>query len=354
MRFADAFECGFAGSDVSMRHEFPARSPLAERLHLQRWDSYLKRSLLHPHALRTANADVFHIIDHSYAGAAKWLPGARTIVTCHDLALLAIGRADLPGRERRAVGRFRRRVSAMAQVAAVVCDSTATKRDVLRFTAVSPQRIRVIPAGVAPVFRPLPPAERDDARRRLGVGARFVLLHVDTGGFRKNVPATLRTLAVLRASGTDIALARVGVALNQNMRQLAANLGVAAHVKELGRPRDVELCAMYGAVDALIFPSLHEGFGLPVLEAMACGTPVVASNIGALDELLDGSGLTAPPDDIEGFAAAVRDIVSSPALADRLSTAGLARAQSFTWQRVVEDYRRLYLEVSQTQSSSRR
>jgi glycosyltransferase involved in cell wall biosynthesis len=191
----------------------------------------------------------------------------------------------------------------------------------------------------------MPADQRDGARRRLGVRARFVLLHVNSGGFYKNVPATLQTVATLRASGTDVALVRVGVPLGRDMRRLAARKGIAAHVKELGRPSDAELCSIYGAVDALIFPSLHEGFGLPVLEAMACGTPVVASDISALDELLGGAGLMAPPHDAHALAAAVDQVLSSQGVAERLRTAGLVRAQSFTWERVVEDYRRLYMDV---------
>lgn len=168
---------------------------------------------------------------------------------------------------------------------------------------------------------------------------------VNSGGFYKNVRATLQTVAALHASGTDVALVRVGVPLGRDMRRLAARTGIAAHVKELGHPKDAELSSIYGAVDALIFPSLHEGFGLPVLEAMACGTPVVASDISALDELLGGAGLMAPPRDAHALAAAVDQLLSSQGVADRLRIAGLARAQSFTWQRVVDDYRRLYIDV---------
>ncbi|MEO6858658.1 MAG: glycosyltransferase family 1 protein [Solirubrobacteraceae bacterium] len=347
MRYADGLERGFEGTDVSVRQEYPSTSPLARRVHLGRVDSYLQRTVAHPRALRSARADLFHIIDHAYASVAHALPAHRTVVTCHDLILLAVDRGDLPTRARRAVGRYRRTVSTMAKVAAVACVSEATKRDVLRFTDVQPERIHVIPGGVGAGFRPMPPAQRSDARRRLGIEARFVLLHVSSGGFYKNVPATLRTMAALRSSGTDVALVRVGYPLRQDQRELASRLGLAAHVKELGRPDDAELTTIYGAVDALIFPSLHEGFGLPVIEAMACGTPVVASNITALDEVLGGAGLMAPPNDIHALAAAVDQILSSPAAADRLRSAGLARAQSFQWQRVVDDYRRLYTEVVQ-------
>ncbi|MGH3607909.1 MAG: glycosyltransferase family 4 protein [Pseudonocardiaceae bacterium] len=345
MRYANALERGFAGTEVSVRHEYPSTFPLAKRMRLGRVDSYLQRSILHPRALRTARADLFHIIDHSYARTANVLPADRTVVTCHDLILLAIAPEDLPPRQRRVVARWRRTVRTMARVAAVACDSEATKRDVLRFTDVRPERVRVIPAGVDAGFRPIPEDQRHDARRRLGVDARFVLLHVSSGGFYKNVPGTLRTVANLRGSGTDVCLVRVGMPLNAEMRRLAERLGVAAHVRELGRPDDIALNAIYGAVDALLFPSLHEGFGLPVLEAMACGTPVVASNISALQELLGGAGVTAPPHDVQALATAVEQVLSDQALADRLRTAGLARARSFRWQRVVDDYRQLYFDV---------
>ena len=347
MRFAAVLENGFAGTDVSLRHEYPATFSPARLLKLHRFDSLFQRSVVHPRALRNARADVFHIIDHSYSGAAIGLPAHRTVVTCHDLVLLATSRADLPAWERHAVERFRRQVRTMARVAAVVCVSETTKRDVLRFTDVLPERIQVIPNGVAAHFRPMRPSDREEARGRLGVQARYVLLHVSSGGFYKNVRATLQTVAALRASGREVALVRVGQPANREMRRLAARLGIAAYVKELGHPTDAELVSIYGAVDALIFPSLREGFGLPVLEAMACGTPVVASDISALNELLGGAGLIAPPHDTHALAAAVDQVLTVPDVAERLRAAGLARAQSFGWQRVIDDYRRLYFDVAQ-------
>jgi glycosyltransferase involved in cell wall biosynthesis len=346
MRFASELEAGFAGTDVSVRHDYPATFPLARFLRLGRVDSFVQRSLVHPRALRNARADVFHILDHSHAGTASALPAHRTVVTCHDLVLLATPRADLPMWERRAVERFRRQVRTMARVAAVACVSEATKRDVLRFTDVRPERIRVIPNGVAAQFHPISPPERETARRRLGVRARFVLLHVSSGGFYKNVRATLQTVSTLRAAGTDVALIRVGAPLGRDMRELADRTGIAPYVEELGHPTDSELVSIYGAADALIFPSLREGFGLPVLEAMACGTPVVTSDIDALNELLDGAGLTAPPHDTQALAAAVDQVLTAPGVAERLRAAGLARAELFSWQRVIDDYRRLYTDVA--------
>jgi hypothetical protein len=89
MRFADALERGLAGTDVSLRHEYPSTLALARTLHLERGDNHFQRWLVHRRALRNVRADVFHIIDHSYGGIANALPAHRTIVTCHDLSLLA-------------------------------------------------------------------------------------------------------------------------------------------------------------------------------------------------------------------------------------------------------------------------
>ncbi len=126
-------------------------------------------------------------------------------------------------------------------------------------------------------------------------------------------------------------------------RALCESLGVADVVTDLHHVSDARLVELYNACDVLVFPSFYEGFGLPVLEAMACGTPVAASNTPALVALADGVALFADPLDVDGHTANVRSVLESPTPAAR--ERGLARAASYTWERTVLQYTELYRAV---------
>src|SRR5205807_8863596 len=170
---------------------------------------------------------------------------------------------------------------------------------------VAPERVHVVPQGVAAHFRPLDP-ERPAARRAaLGLSDRRLVLHVTSGGFYKNIATTLRVVAAVRAAGHDAVLVRAGLGPQADESQLAASLDLDGAFLPLGTVSEDELVELYNAADVLLFPSFYEGFGWPVLEAMACGTPVVASDAAALVELADGAVLHAAPTDVDGLAAAV-------------------------------------------------
>lgn len=346
-RLADEAERGFASHPryamTAMRMRL---SPATARIPLlRRVESYATRFLAYPVAARTRRARLYHIIDHGYAHAAALLPPERTIISCHDLTLLVAAEGGAGFRPARiSLARFRWSVSFLRRAAAVIVPTQATSRDVVRLAGVDPGRIHVVPYGVDARFRPLGEQHRIDLKRRITAAPRL-LLHVSTGDPYKNVPATLRALAALRASGIDAVLARAGRPLTEDQRLLAASLRIEPFIIDHGAVPDAKLVELYNAADALVFPSFYEGFGWPPLEAMACGTPVVTSTAAALMEVTGDAALHAPATDIDGFAAALRSVLTSPDVAQRLRWAGVAHANGFSWQRTIDGFAAAYDSV---------
>lgn len=298
-------------------------------------------------AAALGGADVYHVVDHGYADLVAALPRSRTIVTCHDLMLLrAAGAGADIGASRSALARFRFSVSFLRRAAHVACDSEETRRDVVRLAGVVEQRASVIAPGVDERFRVLDDARRQRVRAQLGRPGEKLLFHISTGLDYKNVPATLRTLAALLEFGVRARLVRVGPPLSLNDDALHRALGLEQHVNELGWVSDERLVDAYNACDLLLFPSHHEGFGWPVLEAMACGTPVAASDCAALRETAGDAALLAAPSDIAGHVANARSILEGDRLAADLVARGIRRAGMFTWQRTATAYVGLYRRVS--------
>lgn len=348
-RLADELERGVAGRPrVAISSATVHESAMAARVGLRRVDSYAARFLRYPLAASRLRGDVYHVIDHGYAHVAALLPPERVVISCHDLMLLnaAEGRAGFaPGRL--SLARFRWSTSYLRHAACVVCPSETTKRDVVRLRGVPADRIGVVPYGVGARFRPLTTDERARARASLGAAGRHVLLHVSTGDPYKNVAGTLRVLAALRADGADVTLVRAGKRLTDEQSRLARDLGVTGAIIDAGRVPDDRLVELYNACDVLLFPSFHEGYGWPPLEAMACGTPVVTSDCAPLVEVTGGAALTAPADDVAALARAVRAILESEDLRTEMRARGIDRAAQFTWRRTVDGFVEVYERVAE-------
>lgn len=258
------------------------------------------------------------------------------IVTCHDLIPLVLSRqylAPLPGARAlqwlRDVARYRtaRRVIAISQ---------ATKNDLVEHVGVAPERIDVVHSGVdhARFSAAFVPGERERVARRLGFDAPF-LLCLGASDVRKNLPLLVRAFA---HSGVakDAKLVFAGpISARQRARlqEAARATQVESRVLILGYIDDALLVALYRQCLAYIFPSSYEGFGLPILEAMACGAPVLTSTLSSLGEVAGDAALTLPAIDRELLADGIRRIVSDEALRASLRERGLEHVQGFTWKR---------------------
>ena len=294
--------------------------------------SSLLRSIVHiPRALRRMRIDVFHGMDHvgiPFAGKT-----GRCVVTVHDVIPLVLPHT-FTRRHRLVVRTALARVRRQADL--VVVPSRAVQRDVVRYLRVPEDRVAVTPHGCEARFNPA----ADDvaaaaAAARYGLPARY-LLAVGTLEPRKNLTTLLRAFARLRdRSEVDPALGLVIAGargwLDDPIFRTVQSLGLEDAVRFPGFVDDDDLPALYRGAELVVFPSLYEGFGLPLLEAMACGVPVVASNTSALPEVAGGAAMLVDPLDIDAMAQAIARVLDDEALRARLREDGLARAAQFSW-----------------------
>jgi len=218
------------------------------------------------------------------------------------------------------------------QARRVIAISQATADDLTRFYRIPPERIAVVPHGVDEQFYPRSPEECARVRHRYGLHKPF-LLHVGTLQPRKNLVRLLHAFALLAQEDQDLELVLAGKRgwLASTIDAALAASPVRHRIRLLGHVAESDLPALYSAAEVFVFPSLYEGFGLPVLEAFACGTPVVASRRGALAEVA-GPAVTCDPSSVADIARAIR-IARDPTRRSALVAAGREHARRFSWIR---------------------
>jgi glycosyltransferase involved in cell wall biosynthesis len=215
-----------------------------------------------------------------------------------------------------------------------------------------PDRIRVVPLGIDPeLFHPVEVSA--EFRRRYGLepGRRY-LLYVGSENPRKNLPRLVQALAIVRRKMPRVSLIKVGTPEHLTHYELLKNQIHAAGLDDaflfIGHVTQEDLASLYSAADAFVFPSLYEGFGLPPLEAMACGAPVICSNTASLPEVVGDAAIMLDPYDIDAWANAILQVLEDDALRQELCSRSLARAAQFTWERTVQQTIRVYQEVDGT------
>jgi len=271
-------------------------------------------------------ADLFHALDH----LLPYLTRIPSVFTLYDLTYRVqpathntLNRLYLT----LLMPTFLRRASA------VIAISESTRRDALRAYRLDPARMTVVYGGVDPGFCPTPPVAQAAVRQKYVLPERFIL-SVGTIEPRKNLTALLDAYHTLRQSDSELGLVIAGRRGWRNagfFEQLRA-LGLEAEVHLLGPVPDADLPALYGAAAVFAYPSLYEGFGLPPLEAMACGTPVVAGNTSSLPEVVGDAGLLVGPHDVAGLAACIKTVLADTALRAKMRARGLMQARRFTWE----------------------
>ncbi len=290
----------------------PARvAPKAARY----WSHYV----IYPWRARRQAGEVNHIIDHAYGYLAGAIDPRRMVVTVHDMIALKTRHGFIR----------RHNLSGICRAAQVICVSEATRREFLRLSGYPPEQAHVIHEGVGEEFFVEP---EGDPFKQLGLPRARYLLHIGHVFPYKNIPGLLRIFSQLvDDKGADLFLLRVGGPFTREQRRLAQQLGIENRIRHLGYAQSQQLPLLYRCAELLLFPSLDEGFGFPVLEAMASGLPVVASQRGALPEVAGQAALLADPSHPTALADRVRELLKDSTLRAQLKEAGQERARQFTW-----------------------
>jgi glycosyltransferase involved in cell wall biosynthesis len=288
--------------------------------------------------LRRRPVDLFHGV----TGFELPRGGAcRLVTTVHDLIPLRFPSLT-PWRHRWAVRLLL--PGALRRAARVIAVSRATREEVLDRYRLPPERVVVVPEAAHPRFAPPPAPERARVRARHGLPGPYVLF-VGLLEPKKNLGILLRAVARLRRRerfrGTTLAIAGAAGWGLGDLAGEAAGLGVGDLVRLLGPVPDQDLPALYAEALAFVFPSLWEGFGLPVLEAMASGTPVIATCRGAVPEVAGDAALLVEPE-VDPVADALDRLLGDPALRERLREAGCRRARTFSWERAAAETLAVY------------
>ncbi len=294
-----------------------------------------------PRALREVRPDICHFTNY----LAPLTSGCPYIVTIYDMTLFVTPRLHRFKKlvlDRTLIPHVARRANAIITV------SNSARDDIVRFLGVPRDKIRVIHGGVAPAFCPITDRTAlDVVRARYSLSQPYIL-YVGTIEPRKNLLRLVQAFARLKKKGLPHKLAIVG-------QQGWHCAPVFAEVERLGLAHDVvftgyvpfeDLPVLYSGAEVMAFPSLYEGFGLPVVEAMACGAPVVTSNTSSLSEVAGGAGLLVNPLSVDEISDALHSIHTDRSLRDSLSERGLARASHFTWEQSARNTLDLYEKVA--------
>lgn len=331
---------------------FGAHGPAGAALMVDRLLNRLWDYPRHVARLR-AQHDVFHVIDHSYSQLVHRLPAERTVVTCHDLDTF---RSVLyPHEERHSVAfrlMTRRILAGFRQAARVTCDTAAIRDEIVSFGLVAPDRLVVAPVGVGPTFASGPEANADRTAARLTgtpEGA-LEILHVGSTIPRKRIDLLLRVFAEVGRRIAPLHLVRVGGPFTPEQQRLARELGVDDRIVVLERIDEPTLAALYRRAAVVLLPSDREGFGLPLVEALACGTPVLASDIAVLRETGGDAADYCAPGDVAAWCRGLIALLEERR--DHLErwaarrARGAAQARRFTWQRFASQLAQIYAELA--------
>jgi glycosyltransferase involved in cell wall biosynthesis len=321
-------------------------------------DRALNRHCDYPRRLgrlaRAGRFDLFHIVDHSYAQLVHALPPGRAIVTCHDLdafrCLLSPSHEPRPWWFRALA---RRVLSGLQKAAAVACDSEATRQALRAYNLVTEDRLHVVPNGVHPACSAQPDRAADaEAAGLLGPvkpGGPPDLLHVGSNIARKRIDVLLDVFAAIRCALPGARLIKVGGRFTAEQDRQANTLGIADAIIFTPFLEPSTLAAIYRRATLTLQPSDAEGFGLPVIESLACGTPVLASDLAVLREVGGTAVSYAPAGDAAAWTKAALALLDecrhqSDAWSARCAL-GLTHAARYTWAVYVEQLAALYHAV---------
>ena len=338
---------------LALRLPFPSR--------LRKWVGYIDKFVLFPFALGSHLrwADVAHVTDHSNAMYVPHIVGKPNIVTCHDVIAIQAALGMIEGWHVGRTGRlFQRLISrGLGRTDEVACVSHLTRRHLLALRLAEESKVSVVLNGLNADFAPVPAEQAATLIARFGLGPQEpYVMHIGWDLARKNRITVLRAFIELRkraeAAGQLPVASRllfVGPELSAEMTAIARESGVLDQVTVIRNVSHEELCALYSSAVALLFPSLQEGFGWPIIEAQACGCPVFTSDLPPMNEIGGDGAVYVDPKDATALADAVAN--HAPDL-PRMHARALANAAHYTSERMALGYIDTYRRVIEARRSA--
>ena len=311
---------------------------------------YYERFYNHPRAVSRIEADVFHIIDHTDGHIAYGLKklGKPVVITCHDLVQYVYPEilkteSRFPALSMAALKYSFRGTTVADKTIAI---STNTAKDISHWLNIDPRQVEIVLNGVESVFRTLSPEVVRDWRSQYAKSPEEIcLLNVGSTHQNKNIPTILKVVKAIADREIPVRLWKVGDDFSTEQKQFIKDNALEPHISLVGKPDLEGLICFYNAADVLLAPSLYEGFGLTILETMACGTPVITSNVSSLPEVAGDAAILVEPTDVRAITEAVLRLHKDSAFREDLIAKGLARCQEFTWRKTAEQVARVYEQI---------
>jgi glycosyltransferase involved in cell wall biosynthesis len=321
------------------RHDGEGRAASNGRLinHLKARSYYLRKDLIRAAYLSSRNLDLVHYptqLERPYR-----FRNFRTVMTFHD-AVPLIMPETLDDRIRAEMEEFLKRIH---HVDCFIAVSQSTKDDMIRCLDIPDWKIHVVHNGYDKEYRLIPDSEW--VRDKYTGGKSFVLF-VGTLEPRKNVSALIKAFHRLNRKDLRLVLAGNRGWAMEKIDGLVETLKLGDRVIFPGYVPEEDLIALYNTAEAFVYPSYYEGFGIPLIEAMVCGAPVITSNTSSMPEVVGDAGLLIDPGDVEDLKSKIERVLSEPALRSRMKEAGLERAQAFSWEKSARETRAVYRRLA--------
>ncbi|MEN4017617.1 MAG: glycosyltransferase family 1 protein [Methanobacterium sp.] len=242
-------------------------------------------------------------------------------------------------------------INSMKKADRIITISNHTKYDLIKETNISPDKVETIYLGVDEQFRELPQKEVENVKKKYKLPEKFIL-YVGSEQSRKNLPVLIKAFKKLLETFNlqNIKLVKVGrPQIKESQRKKIFNLidklNLQKHIIFIEYVPEEDIASIYNAADIFVFPSFYEGFGLPPLEAMACGTPVITSNVTSLPEVVGDAGIMINPHNIDGLANKMYELLTNDGLKDDLRKKGLNRAKLFSWDKTAHETFKIYEDI---------
>jgi glycosyltransferase involved in cell wall biosynthesis len=337
------------GHQVRIIRPEPYFGKLSSYPSLKKWLAYIDKFIIFPTTFHQAVswADIIHIIDQGNAIYTKYLQHKPHIVTCHDLLPIRAGLGEFAEYKTGWTGKILQSmvIKGLNQAQKLACVSQQTRCDVMRLCSLSEKAVSLVPMGLNYDYSPMNYTEAKQRLESLGIPTNSpFILHVGANHWYKNRLGVLSIFhqLILNQNHSEFYLVMVGKPMTDEMHQFIKNNNLSQKVIELVNINNEDLRAIYSGATALLFPSLQEGFGWPIIEAQACGCPVFTSNIPPINDNGGEAAIYINPNNHQETAAMISKYLP---IIDQFKSIGLLNSQRFTTEKMIYEYLNLYNQL---------